>query len=277
MTILKYKLREVVFVDSRGGVLCRPDVGFTLVELVTALAILAILAGILIPTVGSVRRSAQTAESKSNLRQLVVANLNHAAANNGVFAYATNEENDKRWCAAKVGGKWDRTKGYLSPYLGNDHQAAVCPLLEDMLPEGVDSFEEGTGGYGYNSSYIGGTEGDFMGRPSARLSQIKEPSRTVMFATTAYAREGGVQEYPFAEPPFWVVNGRVSSSRPSPTVHFRANGQAIVGWADGHVSLVEPWDRPHGWNPHGGDSEKEKLGWFGTDENNGFWNPDPQN
>ena len=61
-----------------------------------------------------------------------------------------------------------------------------------------------------------------------------------MFATTAYARAGGIQEYPFAEPPFWDFGDGPTGSRPSPTVHFRFDGRAIVGWCDGHVSFVEP-------------------------------------
>ncbi|MDR1282989.1 MAG: prepilin-type N-terminal cleavage/methylation domain-containing protein [Opitutaceae bacterium] len=46
---------------------------FTLVELLVVIAIIGILAGILIPTVGSVRKSAADAVCKSNVRQLTTA------------------------------------------------------------------------------------------------------------------------------------------------------------------------------------------------------------
>ena len=42
--------------------------GFTLIELLTVIAIIAILAAILIPVVGSVRASARSSVCQSNLR-----------------------------------------------------------------------------------------------------------------------------------------------------------------------------------------------------------------
>ena len=87
------------------------------------------------------------------------------------------------------------------------------------------------------------------------------------------AMDDGVQEYPYAEPPFWDFGDGPTSFRPSPTVHFRFNGQAIVGWCDGHVSLERKEKRDVGENPYGGDPDAHQLGWFGPDEENGYWNP----
>lgn len=245
---------------------------FTLVELLTVVAVLGVLAAILLPVLADARLSAQITYSSSALRQLVAANFAYAADHDGSLAFAANEENSKRWSAELLSGKWDRSRGYLSPYLDQHEQAAYCPILAGMLQLNHPSFELNTGGFGYNSAYLGGIEGEYLGRPSAKLHSIRTPGKTIMFATTAYARAGGIQEYPFVEPPFWDF-GYVSGQRPSPTLHFRARGQAIVGWADGHVSLEPPETRPHGTNPHGGDSATEELGWIGPDENNGYWNP----
>lgn len=56
---------------------CRPAhlsrSGFTLVELLTVIAVIGILAAILIPTVGSVRESARRSAAASNLRQIALA------------------------------------------------------------------------------------------------------------------------------------------------------------------------------------------------------------
>jgi prepilin-type N-terminal cleavage/methylation domain-containing protein/prepilin-type processing-associated H-X9-DG protein len=52
-----------------------PTKAFTLVELLTVIAIIGILAAILIPVIGKVRQSARTSTCASNLRQIGVATL----------------------------------------------------------------------------------------------------------------------------------------------------------------------------------------------------------
>lgn len=54
---------------------------FTLIELLTVIAIIGILAAIMIPVVGKVRESAHRATCASNLRQLGVLVMNYAAQN----------------------------------------------------------------------------------------------------------------------------------------------------------------------------------------------------
>lgn len=55
--------------------------GFTLVELLTVIAIIGVLAGILIPTVGTVMKRVHTAKCANNLRQLYTATIAYAADN----------------------------------------------------------------------------------------------------------------------------------------------------------------------------------------------------
>jgi prepilin-type N-terminal cleavage/methylation domain-containing protein len=245
---------------------------FTLVELLVVVAILGILIALAIPALAKTIETAQSVQSTSNLRQLVTANMAYAAEN-GSYCPADNKANNMRWCAKKAGTKWDATLGYLSDYLGKSRRVTICPLFKDMLK---GSFEEGTGGYGYNSSYVGGRPGGSYNadgsRKSARITEISRTD-TVMFATSGYANGDSVQEYPFCEPPFWDFGDGPTDWRPSPSAHFRFNNKALVAWCDGRVTAETCDPREVGFNPHGGDANAQKLGWFGPDENNGFWNP----
>jgi prepilin-type N-terminal cleavage/methylation domain-containing protein len=247
---------------------------FTLIELLITVAILGILVALALPALAKSIESAQSVQSTNNLRQLVTANIAYVAEN-GVYCPADNKKNNTLWCAKLVGGKWDPTQGYLSDYLGKSRRVTICPLFKDMI-KGSGSFEDGTGGYGHNASHVGGLPaGGYNAdgtRTSARTTEIQR-ANTVMFTTAAYANGTGVQEYPYCEPPYWDFGNGPSQTRPSPTVHFRFNNKALVGWCDGRVTAESCDPREVGFNPHGGDASAQKLGWFGPDEENGFWNP----
>jgi len=68
---------------------------FTLIELLTVIAIIGILAAIIIPTVGAVRQTAQAAACTSNLRQIATAVLLYAQDNKDMLP-----------SAKEVSGEW---------------------------------------------------------------------------------------------------------------------------------------------------------------------------
>ena len=256
----------------------RASAGFTLTELLVVMAVLVSLVTLTFTGTRRMITSARIAESSNNLRNLAIAN-NTYLSDHGVYCPADDRFNQRRWHGARSGNsaRFDPTKGFLSPYLGKSMRVTTCPLFRAMV-EGPASFENGTGGYGYNAAYIGGLPGGPFDRTtylriSQRPSNVTDPARTVMFATTAYARQGGLQEYPYCEPPFWDYGDGPSGARPSPSVHFRANGRALIAWCDGSVTAEIPNHAKGGDNPHGGDPDSHNLGWFGPEENNGWWNP----
>lgn len=59
--------------------------GFTLIELLTVVAIIAVLAALVFPIVGGMKRSAYASQCAGNLRQIGVAVLNFAAENDGML------------------------------------------------------------------------------------------------------------------------------------------------------------------------------------------------
>lgn len=255
----------------------RPAAAFTLIELLAVVAVIGLLAALIFAAVQKIHRQGLMTQSAHHLRVLATANMDFLGEH-GRYAPADEKRNLRRWHGARksVEEPFDPADGFLAPYLGKSRSITPCPLFREML-SGADSFEDGSGGYGYNASYIGGTpEGKWRSdgtRESARAGSLQRPAQTVMFTSTAYAREGGLQEYPFCEPPFWDYGNGPTENRPAPSVHFRFDGRALVAWCDGHITFEQPVERAAGFNPHGGDAAAHDLGWFGPEENNGYWNP----
>ncbi len=244
--------------------------GFTLVELLVVVAIAAALAAVGFYGYRTARLRANQVVSTTNIRQLAAANLLYAS-DHQTYAPDGDPSNRHRWHGARTSAKqkFDPTKGYLSEYLGGSRSVGMCPEFKEHLSDSA-SWEDGSGGYGYNSIYIGGMPEDSF-KPN-RPAAVANPAGTLMFATTAFAVAGGLQEYPHADPPSWVDSNWRPRGPLQPSIHFRFNGRALVAWCDGHVSEELPTGNAER-NIYGGNNNEAKIGFCGPAENNGWWNP----
>ncbi|MHC4324704.1 MAG: type II secretion system protein [Planctomycetota bacterium] len=253
---------------------------FTLIELLIVISIIALLTAILMPALGAARSGSRALACKSNLRQLVIANIGYATESDGFYVPAASDMWDNaglhRWHGIRdaLGEPFNPLRGPLVGYLA-DGRVKECPLKTDFV-KGRDwntNFEQGCGGYGYNMTYIGSrTSQNAAGTVQAwkdsyamtvRMTEIAAPALTLMFADTAMANNGkSLIEYSFAEPPFTVHNGRpVTEFYMSPSIHFRHRGRTNVGWADGHIGrrrMAAIEDK----NAYGIESADMNLGWF---------------
>lgn len=146
--------------------------GFTLVEMLVVMAIIAILAGILMPVFVQAREKARAISCVSNLKQLAMAELMYAEDNNGCLSpiYAT-------------GQNWQRT-GYwphiLYPYVRNK-AVYICPTSKyekwhDWYQRPPD-VEDVVSSYGLNCTV-------FNLFPLPKVGSIKRPSDCFMMADT---------------------------------------------------------------------------------------------
>jgi len=263
-------------------------IGFTLVELLVVIAIIGILAAILLPALSRARQKAQSVSCANNLRQLFLANTMYASENSGHYVPAAPDINDGfggrvRWhgvrATASSDSDFDPKKGLLAEYLP-DARVKECPVFTEFKKRGdvPNAFESGTGGYGYNSSYIGGTyyQDDYLNAPkhSTLDSRVFNPAQTIMFADAAMPQDGYIVEYGFLEPPLFVTpdspKGNPDWGFASPSLHFRHNGRVNVVWCDGHVTS-EKWGwAPDGENIYGGVNVRWAVGWFGPHDNTYF-------
>jgi prepilin-type processing-associated H-X9-DG protein/prepilin-type N-terminal cleavage/methylation domain-containing protein len=212
--------------------------GFTLVELVIVIGIIALLAGLVLPAIGRAREAGKGVKCLSNLRQLSQAAIQYAASNDGSFPISTYGSTsevtwdfDVRTTPPKAGTLW-----------GTDVAPAVeqCPSYEPKSRFDRDQYL----GYNYNTSYIGGGIGEStpLGHPHEtpmRVSKVHRASQVAMFGDGEYY--GGANK--FMRAPLLVVRTDVGDgvdlpTRAAGTQGYRHQKRTNVAYCDGHAEAV---------------------------------------
>ena len=272
---------------------------FTLIEVLVVVGVIALLLGLLLPSLASSRESARAAACLSNLRQLLIANDLYATDFGDAYApgMPDRQANLTRWFGSREspGARFSGSGGPLSGYLDTPGESGrgirACPSFAPALAQ-LDAagagFERGGGGYGYNTAFVGAVRAravsgewalvtDRAGMPRARFV---DPARTCGFADSALRdaaspAAAGVVEYSFLEPRFWPA---FPGSRPDPSTHFRhtrrsAPGATNIAWLDGHIAPERmTFSQASGFYP--GDPRDAAIGWFGASDDNSLFDPD---
>lgn len=200
---------------------------FTLVELLTVIAIIGVLAAIIIPVVGKMKASARQTECSSNLRQIGAGFLLYLGENRNLFPPVNDN------------GIWFMK---LTPYLQKEEtdssklaEVFMCPTWKDSYtPSSATDWNR----LGYGMSYV------MVGSPSTgwpwssgesvtyqvRASDIVNPTRTVLVAENGGwnwgTHSGNVDTY--IAPSHGNARAR------------RHDASANYLFADGHVQKLAP-------------------------------------
>ncbi|RRJ97626.1 prepilin-type N-terminal cleavage/methylation domain-containing protein [Opitutaceae bacterium TAV4] len=165
----------------------RRPVAFTLIELLTVIAIIGLLAAIIIPTVGKVRRSSMRAQTTSNLRQVHMAISLYANDNKNQIPAMLfrdledpSDANSINWKKALINGGYLGAPDHPDPSLtslgavGGPYSVLGSPIQRANRPVGKrwDTFGI--------SSYAAGWQSTGGSHPRGTLTDFVAPSRTIL-------------------------------------------------------------------------------------------------
>jgi general secretion pathway protein G len=164
-----------------------PRRGFTLVELLTVIAVIGILAAILIPTVGRVRDSARASQCVSNLRQVAISLRLCANDNRGNMPPAIAVPADTYWNpngTANLG--WSANPRFTSflpakgDATGTRNSVLTCPANNyDQVATGTNPVSH-TYAYGPGASGLNSSNNDLDASLSRSLRSIQNPGNAVL-------------------------------------------------------------------------------------------------
>lgn len=230
--------------------------GFTLVELLVVMAIIALLAAMLMPALAAARGVARQTSCLNNLRNMNVAVQMYVKDHDGFLPGAYVPDDRKPGYTRHVFGSYSLMeqdclydRGTVEAYMGSGGESWNCPgviegeMLSLVLPE-----NRLCSAYGYNVSLA--MEWTASGAHRRRIGVVERPELTMLFCDSAanYTvswgqpnQYGNLREnwtidwYPV---PDWGLN------RPEldGTTHFRHRGKANVAFCDGHAELIFPPD-----------------------------------
>ena len=203
--------------------------GFTLVELLVVISIIAILAAILFPVLARARESARKAHCVANVRQLLMAERMY------------NDDNDRTLVPARAGVAPAPSLGYtwcilLQPYMKNT-QILICPTDSD--PETAQSSTDLKHSYGINylmtfNRTVGG------GYPfTTKMGTVDRAADLILF----FEIKGSAQ-----------AMGTSITSDSYSRIDARHNGLSVYGFLDGHAKPLRLQEvrTTTAWDPYSG-------------------------
>ena len=215
--------------------------GFTLVELLVVISVIALLIGILLPALSSARAAGRSAVCLSNLRQTTLALVNYAAAGDGTLVpLVQNAKGGRAWWFGLepkpyvgVNRPIHPSRSPLAAYAGGVFgEGIACPDFPADDPAFFAKFATRSAHFGYSG---GLAPPAYTGLPTRRLVEVRDTSGTFAFADAVHQDFDATR---FNEP--HEVGFRCPAAVSGAAHHRHPNTTANVSFLDGHAAARTP-------------------------------------
>lgn len=176
----------------------RNIIGFTLVELLVVISVIAMLLAILVPSLQAAREQAKGLICLSRLRQLMLACDVYIQSNDNYFPPALLADKFEGSCFTMshwdfiATRNWSTNKVIIKPGILWQGQT-IAKVQQCPSYKGDDNaFGSKFTGYNYNITYIGHGAGEPVERP-ARITDIKRPAECALFGDGGF--DGGANKF----------------------------------------------------------------------------------
>ena len=236
----------------------RAGIGFTLVELLVVISVIALLMSVLLPVLGRARSQAKTVICLSNLKQLGFAFVCYALDYDDYAMPNYEPSTDTYWWGQKLATGIDHEKGFVWPYLKSTlkkNSVFECPAqrygsygLQAKPPGELDEPKWITSTYGYNGYYLSPPKSPWpqiRHRPWQKVMKIRGADQVIAFADTLIdwdytGRNPQLQNNAMVDPPYILApSGSYWQKNLCPTTCFRHNDRANIVFVDVHCEPMK--------------------------------------
>ena len=211
--------------------------GFTLIELLVVIAIIAVLAGLLFPMVGSMRRAAGSTRCASNLKQLAAAAAGYSAESDGRLLPSGQEGNNAFYWVMALQPYLQGIPG-AAPTYQNLTKASFCPEFYYVDADGKKIAPEKRYTFNWDNGY---TINDYPNGPKDKANRVRLNSKGER-VDADWTRDFYLSELTYKSARPWIMDGtewQTNASGSGVTYDRHGKDRANVLFFDSHVEIAD--------------------------------------